>query len=57
MTGAETADGLGEKRDGAWTAEETVRYMLKKVRDGKFYIICPDNETSEVGRLANLSRQ
>ncbi|KAG8907901.1 hypothetical protein FRB99_001761 [Tulasnella sp. 403] len=47
LTGAENADGEGEKPPGAWTAEETVRYMLRKVQDGKFYIICPDNETSE----------
>jgi len=47
MTGAASADGLGEKPPGAWTAEETVKYMLDKVKEGKFYIICPDNETSE----------
>lgn len=47
LTGADTADGLGEKPRGAWTAEETVNYMLEKVKEGKFYIICPDNETSE----------
>ncbi|KAJ8523206.1 hypothetical protein ONZ45_g309 [Pleurotus djamor] len=35
----------GEKPHGAWTAEETVLYMLDKVRAGDFYIICPDNET------------
>ena len=57
-----------EKPPGAWTAEETVLYMvrdhasrtpppwgadrgdmlflqLEKVRQGKFYILCPDNET------------
>jgi len=47
MTGAATADGLGEKPSGAVTAEETVRFMLEKVKDGKFYVICPDNETNE----------
>jgi len=47
MTGAIGPDGAGEKPPGAWTAEETARYMLDKVRDGKFYIICPDNETTE----------
>jgi len=33
------------KPPGAWTAEETVLYMLDKVRAGDFYILCPDNET------------
>ncbi|CAE6430172.1 unnamed protein product [Rhizoctonia solani] len=43
MTGA----GSAEKPAGAWTAKQTVQYMLSRVRDGEFYIICPDNETSE----------
>jgi len=47
LTGAETADGLGEKPNGAATAEETVHFMLEKVKEGKFYILCPDHETSE----------
>jgi len=34
------------KPKGAWSAEETVKYMFHKVRAGHFYIICPDNETS-----------
>ncbi|RDX48899.1 NAD(P)-binding protein [Lentinus brumalis] len=49
MTGAAAGK---EKPPGAWTAEETVLYMLDKVRQGKFYIICPDNETRrEVDQL------
>ncbi|KAG8899308.1 hypothetical protein FRC01_010591 [Tulasnella sp. 417] len=47
MTGSTSFDGKGEKPTGAWTAEDTVWYMLNKLREGKFYIICPDNETSE----------
>ncbi|KAJ3894860.1 hypothetical protein GG344DRAFT_40135 [Lentinula edodes] len=34
-----------EKPTGAWTAEETVLYMLDKVRAGDFYVLVPDNET------------
>ncbi|EIM86095.1 NAD-P-binding protein [Stereum hirsutum FP-91666 SS1] len=47
-----TFTGLGGARDpsiskppGAWTATETVLYMLDRVRLGDFYILCPDNET------------
>ncbi|KAG6839078.1 hypothetical protein C0991_006160 [Blastosporella zonata] len=39
---------------GAWTAEETVRYMLDRIRAGgdDFYIIVPDNKTSrEIDQL------
>ncbi|KAM5540856.1 hypothetical protein V8D89_005500 [Ganoderma adspersum] len=49
MTGANSGK---EKPPGAWTAQETVLYMLDKVRQGKFYIVCPDNETRrEVDQL------
>jgi len=42
MTGASAGTS---KPDGAWTPEETVRYMFDSVCQGDFYIICPDNET------------
>ena len=46
------ADSAGEKPAGAWSPEETVMYMLDQVREGKFYILCPDNETPpEVDQL------
>jgi len=49
MTGA---DGGKQKPEGAWTAEETVSYMLDRVRGGDFYILVPDNESRrEVDQL------
>ncbi|KAJ7626658.1 hypothetical protein DFH06DRAFT_1285087 [Mycena polygramma] len=42
MTGAKAG---GEKPAGAWTADETVRYMLEHVAKGDFYVLCPDTET------------
>ncbi|KIJ62666.1 hypothetical protein HYDPIDRAFT_188958 [Hydnomerulius pinastri MD-312] len=39
-----TARSGGVKPAGAWSAEETVLYMLDHVRLGEFYILCPDNE-------------
>ncbi|TFK48741.1 NAD(P)-binding protein [Heliocybe sulcata] len=39
------AEAGKDKPPGAWTPEETVLYMLDKVRNGHFYILCPDNET------------
>ncbi|KAG6377184.1 NAD(P)-binding protein [Boletus reticuloceps] len=47
-----TARSGGAKPTGAWSAEETVLYMLDHVRLGEFYILCPDNETRrEVDQL------
>ena len=49
MTGANSNK---EKPPGAWSAEETVLFMLDRVRGGDFYIIVPDNETKrEVDQL------
>ncbi|KAH8822554.1 hypothetical protein DL96DRAFT_1714013 [Flagelloscypha sp. PMI_526] len=45
VTGMTAKTGV-EKPAGAWTAEETVLFMLDRVRSGDFYIICPDNETN-----------
>jgi len=48
-------DDLDAKPAGAWTAEETVLYMLDHVRSGNFYILVPDNETRrEVDQLRIL---
>jgi len=32
------------KPDAAWSPEETVAYMLNRLANGDFYIICPDND-------------
>lgn len=48
-------DVIEEKPSGAWTAEETVQFMLDRVRSGDFYILVPDNETRrEVDQLRIL---
>jgi NAD(P)-dependent dehydrogenase (short-subunit alcohol dehydrogenase family) len=39
-----TARGRSEKPAGAWTAEQTVDFMVKSVEAGDFYILCPDND-------------
>jgi NAD(P)-dependent dehydrogenase (short-subunit alcohol dehydrogenase family) len=39
-----TARGRAEKPPGAWTAEQTVDFMLERLGEGDFYILCPDNE-------------
>jgi NAD(P)-dependent dehydrogenase (short-subunit alcohol dehydrogenase family) len=39
-----TSGGRTEKPDGAWTAEQTVDFMVAAIDRGDFYILCPDNE-------------
>jgi NAD(P)-dependent dehydrogenase (short-subunit alcohol dehydrogenase family) len=39
-----TARGRDEKPAGAWTAEQTVDFMIEHIDAGDFYILCPDND-------------
>ncbi len=39
-----TARGRTEKPPGAWTAEQTVDFMIARIEAGDFYILCPDND-------------
>lgn len=39
-----TARGQTEKPAGAWTAEQTVDFMIESIGRGDFYILCPDND-------------
>jgi NAD(P)-dependent dehydrogenase (short-subunit alcohol dehydrogenase family) len=38
------AHGRTEKPAGAWTAEQTVDFMIERLGAGDFYILCPDND-------------
>lgn len=35
------------KPEGAWTGEQVVEYLERKMEEGKFYVVCPDNDVSE----------
>ena len=39
-----TAHGRTEKPAAAWTAEQTVDFMVERLDAGDFYILCPDND-------------
>ena len=39
-----TAKGRTEKPAAAWTSEQTVDFMIERLEDGGFYILCPDND-------------
>lgn len=43
---AMTANGRTEKPSGAWTAEQTIDFLLERVAAGDFYVLCPDNEVT-----------
>lgn len=38
------AGGRTEKPAGAWSADQTVDFMLERLEAGDFYILCPDND-------------
>jgi len=39
-----TARGRTEKPAAAWTPEQTVDFMIGRINEGDFYILCPDND-------------
>ena len=41
-----TARGRTDKPAGAWTAEQTVDFMIERLAANDFYILCPDNDVS-----------
>lgn len=41
-----TAKGRQEKPPGAWTPAQTIDFMLERLAQGDFYILCPDNEVA-----------
>ncbi|KAH7024106.1 short-chain dehydrogenase/reductase [Ilyonectria destructans] len=46
MTG--NAPNAGKtKPDGAWWPDQVVEYLEKKMQEGQFWVICPDNDVTE----------
>jgi NAD(P)-dependent dehydrogenase (short-subunit alcohol dehydrogenase family) len=41
-----TAKRRVEKPAGAWTPEETIEFMMTRLKAGDFYILCPDNDVT-----------
>jgi len=39
-----TGSGRTDKPAGAWTSEQTIDFMLERLAENDFYILCPDNE-------------
>ncbi|SOV08144.1 uncharacterized protein UDID_03932 [Ustilago sp. UG-2017a] len=53
-TGLIGANDGKPKADGAWTPEQTVEFMVERIKAGSFYILCPDNETPREVDLARM---
>jgi NAD(P)-dependent dehydrogenase (short-subunit alcohol dehydrogenase family) len=47
FTGLTGAGEGKEKPAGAWSPEEVIEYLEKKMGEGQFYVICPDNSVDE----------
>jgi NAD(P)-dependent dehydrogenase (short-subunit alcohol dehydrogenase family) len=47
LSGAAAPGSVEGKPAGAWSAEQVVDFLEKKMAEGKFYVICPDNDVSE----------
>ncbi|KAL9622417.1 MAG: hypothetical protein Q9160_003261 [Pyrenula sp. 1 TL-2023] len=41
------AEALETKKPGAWLPSQVADYAYKKMQEGKFYIVCPDNDVNE----------
>jgi hypothetical protein len=40
-------EAMKTKKPGAWLPSQVAEYGYKKMSEGKFYIICPDNDVHE----------
>ncbi|KAL1958811.1 hypothetical protein VTO42DRAFT_3648 [Malbranchea cinnamomea] len=49
------AEALATKPKGAWLPSQVAEYMYKKMEQGKFYIICPDEDVSEALDKARMA--
>lgn len=44
FTGMTGGGSTATKPDGAWSAEQVADHLYKKMDEGKFYVMCPDND-------------
>ena len=46
---------INKKPAGAWLPEQCAKYGVKGIQDGKFYLICPDNDVDEALDQARMT--
>lgn len=47
-------DVLAKKNPGAWLPSQVAEYAERKIAEGKFYIVCPDNDVTEALDMARM---
>lgn len=47
-------DVLAKKNAGVWLPSQVAEYAEQKIKDGKFYIVCPDNDVTEALDMARM---
>ena len=55
--GPDNAEARAKKPAGAWLPEECAEYGEKGMKEGKFYLICPDNDVDEALDQARMTWQ
>jgi NAD(P)-dependent dehydrogenase (short-subunit alcohol dehydrogenase family) len=48
-------EAVEKKPKGAWLPEQCAQYGVDKIKEGKFYIVCPDNDVDEALDQARMS--
>jgi NAD(P)-dependent dehydrogenase (short-subunit alcohol dehydrogenase family) len=48
FTGMTKVSPGAEKPAGAWRPDQVVDYLERKMKEGQFWVICPDNDVDEV---------
>ncbi|MEM7060225.1 MAG: SDR family oxidoreductase [Pseudomonadota bacterium] len=49
-----TTTGLNQPKPGAWMPDQVVDFMMGRLGQGSFYIVCPDDEVSEAKDKARI---
>lgn len=49
-----TKEQLAKKNDGAWLPAQVAEYAEQKIGEGRFYIVCPDNDVDEALDMARM---
>jgi NAD(P)-dependent dehydrogenase (short-subunit alcohol dehydrogenase family) len=50
-------EAIEKKPKGAWLPEQCAQYGVDKIKQGKFYIVCPDNDVDEALDQARMTYQ
>ena len=52
---APSQDAIDKKPAGAWLPQQCAQYGVDRIKEGKFYIVCPDNDVDEALDQARMT--